>query len=71
SGGNYLDLRIGYQYQEYNTTLNRRGSLTETQTDASGNFKVTWSEDFLKKTESTKLSQSGIVILLGYTAGLF
>lgn len=71
SGGHYLDLRIGYQIQEYNVTLNRRGSLTETKKDANGNFAVTWSEDFLEKSRSTKLSQSGIVILLGYTAGLF
>lgn len=69
--GHYLDVRIGYQIQEYNVTLNRRGSLTETKKDAAGNFAVTWSEDFLVKTESRKLSQSGIVILLGYTAGLF
>ena len=71
SGGHYIDVRVGWQYQEYNATLNRRGSLTETQTDANGNFKVTWSEDFLNKSQTVKLSQSGIVILLGYTAGLF
>lgn len=71
SRGHYLDFRFGYQIQEYNVTLNRRGSLTETKKDAAGNFAVTWSEDFLAKTESRKLSQSGIVILLGYTAGLF
>jgi hypothetical protein len=69
--GHYLDLRIGYQIQDYNVTLNRRGSLTETKKDAAGNFAVTWSEDFLVKTETRKLSQSGIVVLLGYTAGLF
>jgi hypothetical protein len=71
TGGHYLDVRVGYQFQEYNATLNRRGSLTETQTDQNGNFKVTWSEDFLNKSQTVKLSQSGIVILLGYTAGLF
>ncbi len=71
SSGHYVDLRIGYQLQEYNVTMNRRGSLTETKKDANGNFAVTWSEDFLDKTRSAKLSQSGIVILLGYTAGLF
>ncbi len=71
SGGHYLDLRVGYQLQEYNVTLNRRGSLTETKTYADGSFAVTWSEDFLTKTKTAKVSQSGIVILLGYTAGLF
>lgn len=71
TSGHYLDLRIGYQIQEYNVTLNRRGSLTETKKDANGNFQLTWSEDFLVKSQSAKLSQSGLVILLGYTAGLF
>lgn len=71
TSGSYIDVRIGFQIQEYSATLNRRGSLTEMQKDNTGAFKVTWSEDFLKKTESTRLSQSGIVILLGYTAGLF
>jgi hypothetical protein len=71
ASGHYIDIRIGYQIQEYNVTLNRQGSLTETKTKADGSFAVTWSEDFLVKSQSTKLSQSGIVILLGYTAGLF
>jgi hypothetical protein len=71
TSGHYLDIRIGYQIQDYSVTLNRRGSLTETKRNADGSFAVTWSEDFLKKTETRKLSQSGIVILLGYTAGLF
>lgn len=71
ASGHYLDLRIGYQLQEYNVTLNRRGSLTETKRNADGSFAVTWSEDFLTKTQTAKLSQSGIVVLLGYTAGLF
>ncbi len=68
--GHYIDFRVGYQFQNYNVTLNRRGSLTETKT-TNGNFAVTYSEDFLNKTREAKLSQSGIVILLGYTAGLF
>lgn len=71
TSGHYLDLRVGYQLQEYNVTLNRRGSLTETKTYADGSFAVTWSEDFLTKTRTAKVSQSGIVVLLGYTAGLF
>lgn len=71
SGGHYIDLRVGYQIQEYNVTLNRRGSLTETKKDANGNFAVTWSEDFLVKSRTAKLSQSGFVVFLGYTAGLF
>jgi hypothetical protein len=70
TSGHYLDLRIGYQIQEYNVTLNRRGSLTETK-NTNGNFAVTYSEDFLVKTRTARLSQSGIVIMLGYTAGLF
>jgi len=71
TSGHYLDLRIGYQIQEYNVTLNRRGSLTETKQYADGTFAVTWSEDFLVKSQSAKLSQSGVMIMLGYTAGLF
>jgi len=71
TSGHYIDLRIGYQIQNYSVTLNRRGSLTETKRNADGTFAVTWSEDFLAKTQTVKLSQSGIVIMLGYTAGLF
>lgn len=69
--GHYIDIRIGYQIQDYTVTLNRRGSLTEMKRDAAGNFAVTWSEDFLVKSETRRLSQSGLVVLLGYTAGLF
>lgn len=71
ASGHYLDLRIGYQIQQYSVTMNRAGSITETKTDAAGNFLLTWSENFLNNTQTAKLSQSGIVILLGYTAGLF
>jgi len=69
--GHYVDFRIGYQIQNYNANLSRAGSFTETKTGPSGNFLSTWSEDFLVKSRSSALSQSGIVILLGYTAGLF
>ncbi|MCX7631767.1 MAG: hypothetical protein N2Z22_00385 [Turneriella sp.] len=71
TSGHYVDVRIGYQILDFTVTLNRRGSLTEMKRDAAGNFAVTWSEDFLVKSETRRLTQTGLLILLGYTAGLF